>query len=185
VARHLGAGQVFGADVVPERLARARQNDVQVIDSTKKDDVVAAVRDATDGRGPDAVIDAVGMEAHGTGVDYAYDRVKQALHLHTDRAQALRQAAMACRKGGTLSVLGVYGVVDKFPMGVIMNKGLTMRTAQQHGQRYVPRLLEHARRGELDPSFLVSHRMSLDDAPQGYEIFKHKRDGCVRAVFVP
>ena len=116
---------------------------------------------------------------------YAYDRVKQALRLETDRGEALQQAIMACRKGGTLSILGVYGLMDKFPIGAIMNKGLTVRTAQQHGQKYLPRLLEHATRGELDPSFLVTHRFSLEEAPQGYDMFKHKTDGCVRAVFTP
>jgi len=141
--------------------------------------------DMTGGRGPDACIDAVGMEAHGEGLEYAYDRVKQVLHLHTDRGEALRQAILCCRKGGTLSILGVYGMMDKFPLGTIMNKGLTVRTAQQHGQRYVPRLLEHAQRGELDPSFLGTHRFSLEDGPRAYEMFKKKEDGLVRAVFVP
>ncbi|MFP2960844.1 hypothetical protein ACLEPN_24280 [Myxococcus sp. 1LA] len=125
------------------------------------------------------------MEAHGTGVVAAVDRAKQALHLQTDRGQALRQAILACRKGGILSVLGVYGFMDAFPMGAIMNKGLTVRSAQQHGQKYLPRLLEHVVKGELDPSFLATHRFSLEDAPQGYELFKKKQDGCVRAVFLP
>jgi threonine dehydrogenase-like Zn-dependent dehydrogenase len=125
------------------------------------------------------------MEAHGTGVEYAYDRVKQAVRLHSDRGEALRQAILACRKGGTLSILGVYGVMDKFPLGVIMNKGLTVKTAQQHGHKYLPRLLEHAARGELDPSFLITHRLPLEQSPQGYELFKNKEDGCVRAVFAP
>jgi threonine dehydrogenase-like Zn-dependent dehydrogenase len=139
----------------------------------------------TGGRGPDACIDAVGMEAHGTGIDYAYDVAKQALRLETDRGQALREAIMACRKGGTLSILGVYGVMDKFPIGVIMNKGLTVRTAQQHGQKYLPRLLAYVSRGELDPSYLVTHRFSLEEAPRGYKMFETKEDGCVRAVFIP
>lgn len=90
-----------------------------------------------------------------------------------------------CRKGGTLSILGVYGLIDKFPMGVIMNKGMTVRTAQQHGQKYLPRLLEHAVRGELNPSYLAAHRFSLEESPRGYEMFKNKEDGCVRAVFTP
>ncbi|HSU20684.1 MAG TPA: glutathione-dependent formaldehyde dehydrogenase, partial [Variovorax sp.] len=128
---------------------------------------------------------AVGMEAHGEGLAHAYDRVKQALHLETDRGDALRQAILCCRKGGTLSILGVYGMMDKFPIGTIMNKGLTVRTAQQHGQRYLPRLLEHAQRGELDPSFLATHRFSLEDGPRAYEMFKNKEDGLVRAVFEP
>ena len=123
------------------------------------------------------------MEARVRGLGYVYDRVKQALHLETDRGPALREAIIACRKGGTLSILGVYGPMDKFPLGVIMNKGLTVRSAQQHGQKYVPRLLAHVARGELDPSFLATHHFSLEDAPRGYEIFKHKQDGCVRAVF--
>ena len=125
------------------------------------------------------------MEAHGTGPQYAYDRVKQALRLETDRGQALREATMACRKGGTLSVLGVYGLIDKFPMGAIMNKGMTVRSAQQHGQAYMDRLLAHAQKGELNPAYLATHRFSLEDAPRGYDMFKHKTDGCVRAVFAP
>ncbi len=160
----------------------------ETIDYVKASDdvgVVEMLKEMTGGRGPDAVIDAVGMEAHGTGVGYAYDRVKQALHLESDRGSALRTAIMAVRKGGVLSVLGVYGLIDKFPMGVIMNKGLTLRTAQQHGQKYMPRLLEHAEKGELDPSFMATHRFGLEDSVQGYEMFKHKTDGCVRAVFSP
>jgi threonine dehydrogenase-like Zn-dependent dehydrogenase len=105
--------------------------------------------------------------------------------METDRGEALREAIMACRKGGTLSILGVYGLMDKFPLGVIMNKGLTVRTAQQHGQRYLPRLLQHVTQGELDPSFLATHQFPLEEAPHGYDMFKHKTDGCVRAVFVP
>ncbi|MEN3287745.1 MAG: hypothetical protein V7634_2045 [Bradyrhizobium sp.] len=105
--------------------------------------------------------------------------------METDRGQALREAIIACRKGGTLSILGVYGVMDKFPIGAIMNKGLTVRTAQQHGQAYMKRLLDHAQKGELNPSFLATHRFSLEDAPRGYELFKHKQDGCVRSVFTP
>jgi threonine dehydrogenase-like Zn-dependent dehydrogenase len=147
--------------------------------------VLEVLKDLTGGRGPDACIDAVGMEAHGPGVEYVYDRIKQALHLHTDRGDALRQAILAVRKGGTLSILGVYGVMDKFPIGVIMNKGLTVRTAQQHGQKYVPKLLEHVRRGELDPSFLATHQFSLEQAPHAYSVFKHKQDGIMRAVFKP
>jgi threonine dehydrogenase-like Zn-dependent dehydrogenase len=141
--------------------------------------------DRAGGRGPDACIDAVGMEAHGTGLQYAYDRVKQFTYMETDRGEALREAIIACRKGGTLSILGVYGVMDKFPIGAIMNKGLTVRTAQQHGQAYMKRLLDHAQKGELNPSFLATHRFSLEDAPRGYELFKHKQDGCVRSVFTP
>ncbi|HEY0778377.1 MAG TPA: zinc-binding dehydrogenase, partial [Gemmatirosa sp.] len=169
----LGAERVIAIDRVPERLRPARERArVETLDYTAVD-VVEALRQMTGGRGPDACIDAVGMEAHGTGAEYAYDRVKQALHLETDRGEALRQALLACRKGGTVSVLGVYGAMDKFPMGVIVNKGLTMRSAQQHGEKYVPRLLDHIARGELDPSYLVTHRLPLEDAVRGYDLFKH------------
>ncbi|UPM45108.1 zinc-dependent alcohol dehydrogenase [Halocatena salina] len=182
----MGAERVIGIDRFPERLRLAREKaGSETIDYTAVESVVDVLQRMTGGRGPDACIDAVGMEAHGTGIGYAYDRVKQALRLHTDRGDALRQAIVACRKGGTLSILGVYGVLDKFPMGVVMNKGLTVRTAQQHGQRYVPQLLDHAAQGQMDPSYLATHRFSLEDAPRGYEMFKHKEDGCVRPVFVP
>jgi threonine dehydrogenase-like Zn-dependent dehydrogenase len=182
----LGAGRVIAIDRFPERLALARQkNQAETIDYTQVDSVVDALKEMTGGRGPDACIDAVGMEAHGTGLEYAYDRVKQALRLHTDRGGALREAILACRKGGTLSILGVYGVMDKFPLGVLMNKGLTIRTAQQHGHKYVPRLLEHVARGELDPAYLITHRLPLEEGPRGYEMFKHKNDGCLRVAFTP
>jgi threonine dehydrogenase-like Zn-dependent dehydrogenase len=162
-----------------------KQVGAETINYTEVDSVIETLKEMTGGRGPDACIDAVGMEAHGTGIGYSYDRVKQALRLQTDRGEALREAIMACRKGGTLSILGVYGIMDKFPIGVIMNKGLTVRSAQQHGQKYMPRLLEHVARGEFDPSFLATHRFSLEESPRGYDMFKHKTDGCVRAVFTP
>ncbi len=182
----LGAERVIGIDRFPERLQMAREQvGAETIDYTAVESVLEVLKEMTGGRGPDACIEAVGMEAHGTGVGYAYDRVKQALRLETDRGDALREAILACRKGGTLSILGVYGLMDKFPLGVIMNKGLTVRTAQQHGQKYVPRLLEYVERGELDPSFLATHRFPLEESPHAYSIFKHKQDGCVRAVFVP
>ena len=182
----MGAGRVIAIDRLPERLAMAR--DIigsETIDYEESDSVLEELREFTHGKGPDACIEAVGMEAHGTGPQYAYDRVKQALHLETDRGSALREAIMAVRKGGTLSIVGVYGLMDKFPLGILMNKGITIRTAQQPGQRYMPRMLDHVLKGELDPSFLVTHRMSLEEAPKGYEIFKDKQDGCLRAVFAP
>ena len=120
----------------------------------------------TGGRGPDACIDAVETKAHGTGVTYAYGRVKQQFGLHTDRGEALRQAMIACQKGGTLSILGVYGVMDKFPLGVLINKGVTVRTAQQHGQRYVPELLDLVADGEIDPSYPTTHEFSLSEGPE-------------------
>ena len=182
----LGAERVIGIDRFPERLKLAAEKvGSETINYAEVDSVIDVLKEMTGGRGPDACIDAVGMEAHGTGPAYLYDRVKQAMYMESDRGKALREAITACRKGGVLSILGVYGVMDKFPIGTIMNKGLTVRTAQQHGQKYLPRLLEHARKGELDPSFLVTHRFSLEDSPRGYEMFKHKTDGCVRSVFVP
>ena len=182
----MGAGRVIAIDRLPERLAMAR--DIigsETINYEESDSVLEELREFTFGVGPDACIEAVGMEAHGTGPQYAYDRVKQALHLETDRGSALREAIMAVRKGGTLSIVGVYGVMDKFPLGILMNKGITIRTAQQPGQRYMPAMLDHVQKGELDPSFLVTHRMSLEDSPKGYELFKEKEDGCVRVVFQP
>jgi threonine dehydrogenase-like Zn-dependent dehydrogenase len=180
----MGAGRVIAIDRIPERLALARSLGAETLDYTQTD-VLEELKQTTGGRGPDACIEAVGMEAHGTGAQYAYDKVKQALRLETDRGQALREAIIACRKGGVLSVLGVYGLMDKFPMGVIMNKGLTVRSAQQHGQRYMPEMLEHVVEGRLDPSILTTHRMPLEDAVKGYELFKEKQDACIRVAFVP
>jgi threonine dehydrogenase-like Zn-dependent dehydrogenase len=182
----MGAERVIAIDRIPERLHLARERaGSQTIDCTEVDSVLDALKDLTGGQGPDACIEAVGMEAHGTGLQYAYDRAKQALHLHTDRGDPLREALIACRKGGTVAVIGVWGVIDKFPMGVAMNKGLTIRTAQQHGQRYVPRLLQHAVDGELDASYLATHRFPLEEGPRAYEMFKNKEDRMVRAVFSP
>jgi threonine dehydrogenase-like Zn-dependent dehydrogenase len=181
-----GAGRVIAIDRLPERLALARDKiGSETIDYSDGDSVLEELREMTGGRGPDACIEAVGMEAHGTGPQYALDRAKQALHLQTDRGSALREAAMAVRKGGVLSVVGVYGVIDKFPFGMLTNKGITMRTSQQPGQRYMPAMMAAVQAGELDPSFLITHRMSLEDAPRGYELFKNKEDGCLRAVFTP
>ncbi|MEN6495210.1 MAG: glutathione-dependent formaldehyde dehydrogenase, partial [Thermoguttaceae bacterium] len=129
--------------------------------------------------------DAVGMEAHGAGLPGVYDRVKQAMMLETDRPYALRQAILACRKGGTVSVPGVYGgFIDKFPAGAMMNKALTIKTGQTHVQHYMRPLLERIQNGQIDPSFVVTHRMRLEDAPQGYDMFKHK-DGCIKVVLTP
>lgn len=182
----LGAGRVIAIDRIAERLRMARENvGSETIDYSNVDSVLEVLKEMSGGRGPDSCIDAVGMEAHSEGPQYAYDRIKQALRMETNRGSALREAIMACRKGGTLSILGVYGVMDKFPIGVIMNKGLTVRTAQQHGQKYVPRMLDQAKEGKFDLSFLATHRFSLEDSPRGYEQFKHKTDGCVRSVFIP
>ncbi len=182
----LGAEQVVVVDRLPERLQQVHQHiGAETLDYTK-DEVVAELKERTGGRGPDVCIEAVGMEAHSTGVQNAYDQVKQQLRLQTDRPSAVREAIMACRKGGSVFVLGVFaGPVDKFPLGAAMNKGLTLRGAQVHGQRYMPRILEHMARGELTTEHLATHVMPLEDAARGYEMFKAKEDGCVRAVFLP
>jgi threonine dehydrogenase-like Zn-dependent dehydrogenase len=182
----MGAEQVIAIDRFPERLEAAREHaGAETVDYTEVDSVVDRLDALTGGRGPDACIDAVGMEAHGTGIAHRYDRAKQQFGLHTDRGEALRQAMVACRKGGTLSILGVYGIMDKFPLGIAMNKGLTVRTAQQHGQRYVPDLLDHVTEGEMDPSYLATHEFSPADGPEAYGMFGEKEDGTIRAVFRP
>ncbi|GAA3114155.1 zinc-dependent alcohol dehydrogenase [Planomonospora alba] len=182
----LGAERVVVIDRLPERLSMTERHiGAETIDYTATD-VGAELRELTGGRGPDVCIEAVGMEAHDTGVQGAYDQVKQQLRLQMDRPAAVREAIYACRKGGSVFVLGVFGgTVDKFPLGAMMNKGLTVRGAQQHGQRYIPMLLDRMARGELKTSHLATHVMSLDEAPTGYDLFKNKKDGCVRAVFRP
>ena len=184
-ARLMGAGRVIGIDLLPERLRLAEEVGSEPLDLGSVDSLQEALRDLTGGRGPDSCIEAVGMEAHGRGVQGAYDRVKQALRLETDRATPLREAVLACRKGGTIAVIGVWGVMDKFPMGAVMNKGLTIRSAQQHGQAYVPTLLAHAASGALRTDLLATHVMPLERGVEGYAMFKDKTDGCVRAVFTP
>jgi threonine dehydrogenase-like Zn-dependent dehydrogenase len=141
----------------------------------------------TGGRGPDKCIDAVGMEAHhSAGALHAYDRTKQAVGLETERPHALREAIMSCANGGIVSVIGVYGgFTDKFPMGSFMNRYLTMRAGQCHVHRYMPKLLEHIRNGDIDPSFVITHKMALDDAPKGYKTFVEKADGCEKVVLTP
>jgi threonine dehydrogenase-like Zn-dependent dehydrogenase len=151
-----------------------------------RDDIGAALLDATGGRGPDVCIEAVGMEAHRPGPQHVYDQFKQQLRLQTDRPSAVRDAIYQARKGGSVFVLGVYaGFVDKFPLGALMNKGLTVRGAQMHGQRYIPMLLDRMSRGELVTEHLATHVMPLSSGPEGYRIFKDKEDGCVRTVFEP
>jgi threonine dehydrogenase-like Zn-dependent dehydrogenase len=184
-ARALGAERVIAIDRYPERLALAREKAHAETIDYETENVLERLEELTGGRGPDACIDAVGMEAHGPGIQYAYDRIKQALRLESDRGDALRQAIMAVRKGGVLSILGVYGVMDKFPIGVLMNKGVTVRTAQQHGQKYIPKLIELLQSGQLDTSYLTTHRFSLEDSPRGYAMFKDKEDQIMRAVFKP
>jgi threonine dehydrogenase-like Zn-dependent dehydrogenase len=185
----LGADRVIAIDQYDYRLemARNRAGATDVIDFSEDPDIVEQLKELTGGRGPDAVIDAVGMEAaHGHGVLHAMDRVKQATRSESDRGHALRDAILACRPGGIVSVIGVYGgLVDKFPAGAFMNKGLTLRTGQCHVQRYLKPLYEQIRNGDIDPSFVVTHRIPLDEAPNGYETFKHKQDNCVKVVLKP
>lgn len=179
----LGAERVIAIDRFPERLRKAREQcNADTLDYEQVD-VLEALRELTGGRGPDACIDAVGMESHGHGFFGAYDRVKQALRMQTDRPTALRQAIIACRNGGTLSIPGVYGgFLDKIPFGSIVNKALTVKSGQTHVQRYLRPLLELIEQGRIDPSFVVSHRMRLEDAPEGYAMFRDKRDECIKIV---
>jgi threonine dehydrogenase-like Zn-dependent dehydrogenase len=186
-AKLLGAERVIGIDRFEERLAMARDKAGATETINYEDqDVYDWLMDLTGGVGPDACIDAVGTEAHIAGPLYAYDRFKQMLMLETDRPFALRQAIMACRNGGTISVIGVYGgFIDKFPMGSFMNRSLTMRTGQCHVQRYLKPLLERIERGEIDPSFVISHHMQLDAAPEGFRKFLNKEDHCTKVVLHP
>jgi threonine dehydrogenase-like Zn-dependent dehydrogenase len=183
-ARLLGAERIIAIDRFPYRLEMAqRQAGATDVLNYEEVDVLEALKEMTGGRGPDACIDAVGMEAHGHGLQYAYDRVKQATMLETDRPLVLREAIRACRNGGVVSVIGVYGgFIDKFPMGSVVNRGLTIRAGQCHVQKYIKPLLDRIARGELDPSFVITHRMSLDDAPKGYELFLNKLDHCEKVV---
>jgi threonine dehydrogenase-like Zn-dependent dehydrogenase len=182
----LGAARVIAIDRVPERLAMARERAGAETLDYEQVDVPQALREMTAGRGPDACIDAVGMEAHGHGALGAYDVVKQALRLESDRPIALRQAMMCVRNGGTLSIPGVYGgLIDKIPFGAVMNRSITIRTGQTHVQKYLRPLLARIEHAEIDPSFVVTHRLPLDEAPRGYDMFLHKRDSCVKVVLKP
>ncbi len=182
----LGAGRVIAIDSVPERLQMARDEGKAETLDFNDEDIFDKLKEMTGGRGPDRCIDAVGLEAHGATIDALYDRAKAALFMATDRPHALRQAIHACRKGGTVSIPGVYGgFLDKFPFGAAFNKGLTLKMGQTHMRRYMKPLLERIERGEIDPSFVITHRMSLEDAPAGYETFKHKEDNCIKIVLKP
>ncbi|MEG4270614.1 MULTISPECIES: zinc-dependent alcohol dehydrogenase [unclassified Microcoleus] len=181
----LGADRVIAIDRVPERLQMAAAAKAEIINYEEMD-AGEAVTEMTGGRGPDSCIDAVGMEAHGTGLDALYDKAKQAVRLESDRPTALRQVILACRKGGTVSIPGVYGgFVDKVPLGAAFNKGLTMKMGQTHVHRYLRPLLDRVQKGEIDPSFVITHRMKLDEAPHAYEIFKQKKDNCIKVVLKP
>lgn len=183
----LGAGRVIAIDTTPERLALARnEGGAETLDFNEVD-VHEALMDMTDGRGPDRCIDAVGGEAHAGGtLDGIIDAVKTTVMLATDRPHVMRQTIMACRKGGTISIPGVYvGYGDKIPIGAAMNKGLTIKQGQTHTHKYMPLLLDKIQNGEIDPSFVVTHEVALDDAPAAYEMFKNHEDGCIKVILKP
>jgi threonine dehydrogenase-like Zn-dependent dehydrogenase len=182
----LGAERVIAIDRIPERLKMAKEWGGAELINYEEVDAGEAVKEMTGGRGPDAVIDAVGMEAHGTGIDAVYDRVMQTVKLESDRPTALRQVLVACRKGGNVSLAGVYGgFIDKVPMGAAFNKGLNIKMGQTHVHRYLRPLLEHIQKGDIDPSFVITHQLRLEDAPHGYEIFKNKKENCIKVVLKP
>jgi threonine dehydrogenase-like Zn-dependent dehydrogenase len=183
----LGAERVIAIDRVPERLAMASTKaKAETIDYEQTDDVVEALKQMTGGRGPDVCVDAVGLEAHGTSVTATLDRAKHAARLATDRPYVLREAIQACRKGGVVSVPGAYGgFLDKIPFGAAFAKGLTFKMGQTHVQRYLRPLLERVQASEIDPSFVITHRVSLDDAPEMYRTFRDKEDGCIKVVMKP
>jgi threonine dehydrogenase-like Zn-dependent dehydrogenase len=182
----LGAERVIAIDRFPERLRKAARNTNAETLDYEQVNVLEALREMTGGRGPDACIDAVGMEAHGHGIGAKYDRVRQAMKMSTDRPTALREAIMACRNGGTVSVPGVYGgFLDKLPFGSIVNRALTIKSGQTHVQRYLKPLLQLIEEGRIDPSFVVSHRMPLDSAPEAYRMFRDKQNECTKIVLKP
>jgi threonine dehydrogenase-like Zn-dependent dehydrogenase len=183
-ARMLGAERIIVLDRFPYRLDMAVEK-AGATDAInyEKVNVREALLELTGGRGPDACIDAVGMEAHGHGIEYAYDRGKQLAKLESDRPLALREAILNCKNGGIVSVIGVYGgFIDKFPMGSFMNRSLTMRTGQCHVHRYMKPLLDRIQAGDIDPTFVITHRMKLEDAPKGFDLFVHKEDECMKVV---
>jgi threonine dehydrogenase-like Zn-dependent dehydrogenase len=182
----LGAERVIAIDRIPERLRMAQEHGKAEVFNYEGADVVEILKEMTGGRGPDVCIDAVGLESHGTSIGAINDTIKQKARLNTDRPHVLRQAIQACRKGGIVSIPGVYGgFLDKVPFGAAFAKALTFKMGQTHVHRYLRPLLERIERGEIDPSFVITHRMSLDDAPHGYDIFKHKEDECIKVVLKP
>lgn len=181
----LGAERVFAIDQISARLKMAEDGGAETI-NYKEQSVYDTLMDRTGGRGPDACIEAVGMESHAPSLIYVYDRVKQAMMLETDRPHALREAIMCCRNGGTISVVGVFGgFIDKFPMGSVMNRSLTIRTGQTPVQKYLRPLLQKIENGDIDPSFVITHTMSLDDAPRAFAMFDNKQDDCIKVVLKP
>lgn len=183
----LGAGRVIAIDRVPERLHMARQEGKAELIDFNEHNVYETLMEMTHGRGPDRCIDAVGCEAHAAGSPGAiYDKVKAATVKRTNRIHALREIIRCCRKAGTISIVGVYiGLADKFPLGPLMNKGITLKAGQTPVQRYMRPLLEKVRSGDIDPSFVITHRLRLDDGPAAYEMFRDKKDGCIKVVMKP
>ncbi len=182
----LGAERVIAFDRIPERLQMAKEQAGAEVINYEGTDIIEALKALTGGRGPDSCIDAVGMEAHGFAIDALYDKLKQQVRLQTDRPTALREVIQGCRKGGTVSIPGVYGgAIDKFPIGAAFGKGLTFKMGQTHTQRYMKTLLNHIQEGNIDPTFLITHRFSLDEAPHAYDIFKKKEDNCIKVVLNP
>ncbi|HEX2866620.1 MAG TPA: zinc-dependent alcohol dehydrogenase [Ignavibacteriales bacterium] len=183
----LGAGRVIAIDRIPYRLQMAeRLSKAEVINYDEDKNVIERIKDMTGGRGPDCCIDAVGMESHGSGLMGFYDRAKQAVRLETDRPTALREAIQACRKGGVVSIPGVFaGFADKIPLGAAFNKGLTLKMGQTHVQKYMRPLLKMIEEGKIDPSKIITHRLKIEDAPRGYSIFRNKEDNCVKVVLKP
>lgn len=181
----LGAARVIAMDSVDYRLDMAKQSGAEVMNNGHIN-TLEWLRETTAGRGPDVCIDAVGMEAHGNTPDALYDTVAQTVKFETDRPHVLREVIQSCRKGGVVSLAGVYGgIVDKIPMGAAFNKGLTFKMGQTHVHRYLRPLLKRIQEGEIDPSFVISHRLKLEDAPHGYKIFRDKLDNCTKVVLVP
>ncbi len=182
----LGAERVIALDRFPDRLRLAETQGKAEVFNYEDVDVIEKLKEMTGGLGPDACIDAVGMEAHGTTLSAWYDRAKQAARLETDRPLVVRQAIQACRKGGTVSIPGVYGgLIDKIPFGAAFAKGLTIKMGQTHVQKYMRPLLERIQRGEIDPSFIITHRLRLQDAPEAYKLFSNKEQGCIKVVLRP
>jgi len=182
----LGAERVIAIDSVPERLRLAIVEGKAEVINHEQEDVFERLRAMTGGRGPDACIDAVGLEAHGTSLDAYLDKAKTAAYLATDRPSALRRAIHACRKGGIVSIPGVYGgFLDKIPFGAAFAKGLTFRMGQTHVMKYLRPLLALIERGDIDPSFVITHRLPMDDAPKAYQMFRDKQDECIKVVLKP
>ncbi|WP_106476774.1 zinc-dependent alcohol dehydrogenase [Phytohalomonas tamaricis] len=182
----LGARQVICIDNVPERLSMAEAGGAITI-NFDSESVLERLQELTHGKGPEKCIDAVGLEAHATrSLDSVYDRVKQAVMLESDRAHVLREMIYVCRPAGVLSIPGVYGgLVDKIPMGALMNKGLTVRTGQTHVKRWTDDLMNRIQEGQIDPSFVITHTVGLDQGPEMYKTFREKQDGCVKVVLKP